>query len=122
MTRVANVSENGLHYSWDWGGVHFVQANLYPADRQHPKVRYSLPWHDPQEGLTFVRDDLKASVGDSGRPVVVMSHCGFDTDWWHPEDWAAFAPQPSDPYEVDPADIDANREQWLTEWTDVISR
>lgn len=39
-----------------------------------------------------------------------------------PEDWAAFAPQPSDPYEVDPADIVANREQWLTEWTDVISR
>ena len=39
-----------------------------------------------------------------------------------PEDWATFAPQPSDPYEVDPAEIDANREQWLTEWTDVISR
>ena len=31
-------------------------------------------------------------------------------------------PQPSDPYEVDPAEIAANREQWLTEWTDVISR
>ena len=39
-----------------------------------------------------------------------------------PEDWAEFAPQPSDPYEVDPAEIDANREQWLTDWTDVISR
>ena len=39
-----------------------------------------------------------------------------------PEDWAEFAPQPSDPFEVDPAEIDANREQWLTDWTDVISR
>jgi thiamine transport system substrate-binding protein len=39
-----------------------------------------------------------------------------------PEDWAEFAPQPPDPYEVSPEEIAANREQWLTEWTDVVSR
>ena len=39
-----------------------------------------------------------------------------------PDDWARFAQQPTDPYEVDPADIAAHREEWLTEWTDVISR
>jgi thiamine transport system substrate-binding protein len=39
-----------------------------------------------------------------------------------PTDWAEFAPQPTDPYEVSPEEIAANREQWLTEWTDVISR
>jgi thiamine transport system substrate-binding protein len=39
-----------------------------------------------------------------------------------PEDWARHAEQPTDPYEVDPGEIAANREQWLTEWTDVISR
>ena len=39
-----------------------------------------------------------------------------------PEDWATFAPQPTDPYEVSPEEITANREQWLTDWTDVISR
>lgn len=39
-----------------------------------------------------------------------------------PDDWAQFAPQPTDPYEVSPEEISANREQWLTEWTDVISR
>jgi thiamine transport system substrate-binding protein len=39
-----------------------------------------------------------------------------------PEDWAEFAPQPTDPYEVSPEEIAANREQWLTEWTDVVSR
>ncbi|MBA4189098.1 MAG: hypothetical protein C0467_13960 [Planctomycetaceae bacterium] len=88
--RIGNVAENGLHYSWDWEQVHFVQANLYPADKQHPKIRYSLPWHDPQGALSFVKDDLKTSVGDSGRPVVIMSHCGVDTDWWNPEDWAEF--------------------------------
>lgn len=88
--RISSVSENGLHYSWDWGDVHFVQANLYPADKQHAKVRYSLPWHDPQNALEFVTADLKKQVGDSGRPVVVVSHCGVDTDWWHPDDWAEF--------------------------------
>ncbi len=87
--RISNVSENGLHYSWDWGGIHFVQTNIYPADKQHVKIRYSLPWHDPQGALTFLKEDLKASVGDTGRPVIIMSHCGVDTDWWHPEDWAA---------------------------------
>lgn len=87
---IGRVSENGLHYSWDWNGVHFVQTNLYPADKQNPKVRYSLPWHDPQGALQFLRDDLQASVGSSGRPVVVVAHCGFDTDWWVAEDWTAF--------------------------------
>ena len=88
--RIGNVSENGMHYSWDWDEVHFVQANLYPADKQHAKVRYSLPWHDPQGSLAFVKDDLKNNVADSGRPVIIVSHCGVDTDWWHPEDWAEF--------------------------------
>ncbi|WP_374454562.1 thiamine ABC transporter substrate binding subunit [Nocardioides sp.] len=39
-----------------------------------------------------------------------------------PDDWATYAEQPGDPFTVDPAEIAANREQWLTEWTDVISR
>jgi thiamine transport system substrate-binding protein len=39
-----------------------------------------------------------------------------------PADWAEHAEQPTDPYEIAPADIAASREQWLTEWTDVISR
>jgi thiamine transport system substrate-binding protein len=39
-----------------------------------------------------------------------------------PDDWATYAEQPTNPFEVDPAEIAAQREQWLTEWTDVISR
>ncbi len=35
-------------------------------------------------------DGLRAAVGDSGRHVVVMSHCGVERDWWHLDDWAAF--------------------------------
>jgi cytolysin (calcineurin-like family phosphatase) len=84
---IGHLSDNGLHYSWDWDDVHFVQLNLYPADRQHDGVRYSPDWHNPENALAFLKQDLAQCVGDSGRPVVLMSHCGFDTDWWFPDDW-----------------------------------
>ena len=84
---IAHVSDNGLHYSWDWEQVHFVQLNIYPADQQHPSIRYSAQWHDPQGALRFLKQDLAERVGTSGRPVVLLAHCGFDTDWWSPEDW-----------------------------------
>ncbi len=84
---IGHVSANGLHYAWDWDDVHLVQLNLYPADRQREGVRYSPAWHDPQGALAFLKDDLEKNVGRSGRPVVLMSHCGFDTDWWTPVDW-----------------------------------
>jgi cytolysin (calcineurin-like family phosphatase) len=86
---ISNLSANGLHYSWDWDDVHFIQLNLYPADRQNPKVHYSSAWHDPQGSLSFLKEDLAKCVGESGRPVVLMSHCGFDTNWWVDEDWKA---------------------------------
>lgn len=39
-----------------------------------------------------------------------------------PADWATYAVQPTAPLSVPPAEIAANREQWLSEWTDVITR
>jgi thiamine transport system substrate-binding protein len=39
-----------------------------------------------------------------------------------PPEWAKFAEQPTDPYEVDPAEVTENRETWLREWSDVTSR
>ncbi len=86
---LTNLSANGLHYSWDWDDVHFVLLGIYPADRQHPEIRYSVEWHDPQGALTFLKADLAENVGDTGRPVILASHCGFDTDWWHKDDWKA---------------------------------
>ncbi|MCX5675303.1 MAG: glycoside hydrolase family 127 protein [Planctomycetota bacterium] len=95
--RLANLAENGLHYSWDWDDVHFVQLNLYPADKQHEGIKYSPAYHDPQGALTFLKQDLAAHARQ--RRVVLMSHCGFDTDWWHPEDWKA-AYEAAKPYNV----------------------
>ncbi len=51
--------------------------------------RYSPVWHNPQGALFFLKEDLARHVGASGRPVVLLSHCGFDTDWWHTHDWRA---------------------------------
>ncbi|GAB6985152.1 thiamine ABC transporter substrate-binding protein [Nocardioides pyridinolyticus] len=39
-----------------------------------------------------------------------------------PAEWAEFAEQPTDPLEVDPADIDENRDAWLRDWSDLTSR
>jgi thiamine transport system substrate-binding protein len=39
-----------------------------------------------------------------------------------PKEWAKFAQQPTDPYEVDPASISEHRDDWLREWSDVTSR
>ena len=96
---IANLSENGLHYSWDWDDVHFVSLGIYPADKQREGVRYSPVWHDPQGALTFLKKDLADKVGRSGQPVVLMSHCGVDTDWWVPADWKEFH-EAGKPYNV----------------------
>ena len=39
-----------------------------------------------------------------------------------PADWAKYAVQPDEPLSLDPADIAANRDDWLTTWNDVTSR
>ena len=39
-----------------------------------------------------------------------------------PKQWASFAQQPTDPYEVDPAQVSEHRDEWLREWSDVTSR
>jgi cytolysin (calcineurin-like family phosphatase) len=48
------------------------------------------PWNDPQHALSFLQQDLKEQVGDSGRPVIVMWHYGLRgwglEMWWLPED------------------------------------
>lgn len=66
-----NVSPNGLHYSWDWGGVHFVALGIVVGDAATVSRtrRYA-----PLGSLPFLDDDLKQHVGNSGRPVVIVHH------------------------------------------------
>lgn len=68
---LTNISSNGLHYSWDWGGVHFVALGIVVGDA--PEVvrprRYA-----PLGSLPFLKQDLEQCVGKSGRPVVLVHH------------------------------------------------
>jgi hypothetical protein len=68
---IASVSDNGLHYSWDWAGVHFVALGIVVGDA--PEVKRPRRYA-PLGSLPFLQRDLREHVGDSGRPVVFVHH------------------------------------------------
>jgi hypothetical protein len=96
-TALTNRDGSQAHYSWDWHDVHFVQLGLYPGngtvDQQYDRK-------DPGNSLDFLRHDLATYVGNSGRPVVLVHHYGFDgfstgdsaehQRWWTDEQRAAY--------------------------------
>ena len=68
---LVNVSPNGLHYSWDWGPVHFVNLGIVVGSVPDVSRRRR---YAPLESLAFLVSDLKEKVGTSGRPVVITHH------------------------------------------------
>jgi predicted phosphodiesterase len=68
---IDSVSENGLHYAWDWGPVRFLNLGIVvgSSGSSDQKRRY-----DPLGSLPFLVADLEKHVGDSGRPVVITHH------------------------------------------------
>lgn len=68
---IVNRSENGLHYSWDWGGVHFVALGIVVGDA--PEVTRTRRYA-PLGSLPFLKQDLETHVGKSGRPVMLVHH------------------------------------------------
>jgi predicted phosphodiesterase len=70
-TGLAKVSPNGMHYSWDWNGVHFVNVGIvvgHVREIERPRPYATM------ESLDFLLGDLAEHVGDSGRPVVITHH------------------------------------------------
>ena len=97
---VVNVSENGVHYSWDWGGTHFVNLGLIVGTDAAVTRRRRYAALD---SLAFLVGDLKKHVGDSGRPIVLTHHIDIarytaacdpqaapDSKEWDPCDVRAF--------------------------------
>ncbi|MCZ4500620.1 MAG: transporter substrate-binding protein [Marmoricola sp.] len=39
-----------------------------------------------------------------------------------PDGWAAYAPVAAKPYAVDPAEVTKNRDAWLRDWSDIVTR
>lgn len=66
-----HVSENGVHYSWDWGKAHFINLGLIVGDTETVtrKRRYAA-----LGSLDFLIADVKEHVGTSGRPVILTHH------------------------------------------------
>ena len=86
---LAAISENGLHYSWDWNGVHFVNLGSYPGNEWIDSCGwchyFKDPFREPLYSRNFLRRDLARNVGASGRPVVLVQHYGWDDFsklWW----------------------------------------
>ena len=77
-SNVVAVATNGLHYAWEWDGIHFVQLNLYPGTVRPPGVQ----GQPPRQALEFLKEDLAKNVGRSGRPVVVSHHYMPADTWW----------------------------------------
>lgn len=68
---VSHISASGLHYSWDWAGIHFIALGIVVGhnDQGLPTGRYKA--HD---SLQFLKKDLAEKVGKSGRPVIILHH------------------------------------------------
>jgi hypothetical protein len=95
---LTGLSQNGLHYSWEWGGVHFIALGLIVGSDVSVlrKRRYAA-----SESLDFLREDLAKNVS-SGQPVVILHHVDVarysdfkpDTDFtkweWDPADVKAY--------------------------------
>jgi cytolysin (calcineurin-like family phosphatase) len=68
---VVSVSDNGLHYSWDWGPAHFVNLGIIVGGDKSVarKRRYAA-----LDSLDFLVADLRDKVGSSRRPIVITHH------------------------------------------------
>ncbi len=75
-TAQRGLKVTGLHYSWKWGGVHFVHLNLRAGDDVN---RY------PACGsLSFLKNYLENVVGQSKAPVFIAHHmppASVDGEW-----------------------------------------
>ena len=68
---VAALSANGVHYAWQWGGVHFLNLGIVtaPGNGATGRRRYH-----PLGSLDFLTGYLRDKVGHGGAPVVVAQH------------------------------------------------
>ncbi|NPC98612.1 thiamine ABC transporter substrate binding subunit [Nocardioides sp. zg-DK7169] len=102
------------------GGTSSTSALL---DTCFEQVEYAgvLAGADNPEGAEQVvdfllSDEVQAALPESMYVFPVSSQVEL------PAAWAKHAPRPEQTWEVDPADIDANRDDWLRDWNDLVSR
>lgn len=73
---------------------------------------------DNPDGAAALVDFLLSDAFQQGVPESMYMY-PVSTSVALPPEWVAWAPLATDPFTVDPADVAAHREQWLTRWTDL---
>jgi len=88
-TGGCRLSDNGLHYSFNRGGVHFVVLGIYPGNEWDPDCEWCRYFHESfreaQMSLDFLSHDLKHHLKRPDQPVVLLFHYGWDDFsrlWW----------------------------------------
>jgi len=69
------ISDNGLHYSWEWDGVHFINLNLCPG---HGGQAYN--------SLAFLEKDLAQNLKSPRQPVIIYHHLHHASPDWPVEE------------------------------------
>ena len=107
-------------FTLDDAGRSTTTALLDTCFRQ---VEYAgvLEGTDNPEGAAAVLDLLLSPEVQKALPTSMYVY-PVSADTPVPAEWAAWAPSPSEPFEVSPAEIALNRDTWLRDWTDVVTR
>jgi cytolysin (calcineurin-like family phosphatase) len=75
---VTNFDSASYNYSWEMGGVHFVQTNLFAGATSNNQLS-SLMW---------LQKDLQKNAANH-KPVIIIQHYGIDdwaAKWWTDEE------------------------------------
>jgi len=70
-----NMSADGLHYSWDWNGIHFVNLNLYSGKGEHS-----------YNSLAFLKEDLRTNLRHPKQPIILCHHYNHKWHTWPQRD------------------------------------
>ncbi len=93
-----NISSNGIHYSFDRGGIHFVVLGSYPGGVWDPECGwchyFKESFRESEMSLEFLKSDLAMNLRNRRQPVVLFFHYGWDDFsllWWTGKEQEAFA-------------------------------
>ena len=90
---------------------------------EEPPKDEVLAWRDGDPVDRRVRAILlDTRTGAAADVVASLTRGAVDSSVELPAEWAQFAKQPTDPWQVDPAEVSEHRDEWLRDWSDITSR
>ena len=102
------------------GGPSTTAALLDTCFRQVEYAGVLAGADNPEGGAAVVEwllsEQVQAALPDSMYVFPVRDGVAL------PDDWQRYAEQPDDPYQLDPADIAAQRDEWLEQWRDLATQ